>query len=61
MSEQELPDGSFVSYTDYAQLERDLAEAREQSDQFCDKYLTALKRAEAAEARASLQPVEKGE
>lgn len=31
-------------------FERELAEARKQSDRFCDKYLAALKRAEAAEA-----------
>jgi hypothetical protein len=31
-------------------LERQIAELRAQSDRFCDKYLAALKRAEAAEA-----------
>src|SRR5690606_14555949 len=33
------------------ELERERDEARRQSDRFCDKYLAALSRAEAAEAK----------
>lgn len=40
-----------VPASSIASLSERLAEARAQSDRFCDKYLAALKRAEAAEAK----------
>lgn len=50
--DQKMPDTQheYVRADRIEALERQVKELREQSDRFCDKYLAALKRVEAAEA-----------